>query len=512
MEPTKLTVLAIDDSAEDLDTLGRHLATLEEWDFDLITCATIEEAQAAATDPEKIDMIFLPHELGSVTGVDVLRKILELDHLMPVFLLAGQSDTTIAVSAMKAGAADYIKKSKLSPNLLRRSIGNALERRDLQRTIENHQRDLEESNKHLMRKNEEIQRFYHELSHEMKTPLTSALEFISITLEGIAGPVTDEQCEFLQMAKESCEQIKTHINDLLDIARLETGKLYMERRPGDLGAVAKRAEVSFVKAASDRGIEIICETQPDLPMADIDETRMTQVFANLISNALKFTPSGGTITVEVGRHPERANTLFASVRDTGCGIEPGQLEAIFDRLFQVREGDAAVRGGLGLGLNLCREIVRNHGGEIWAESEEGQGSTFFFTVTLSAAEGAMRILVVDDERTVRDVVCDILADGGFNVSAVASGEEALEALESDARDLLLVDLKMQGMSGPETLRRIRNQWGDIPAIILTGYPDSDLVGQALEYSPVTLMSKPCRPHQLIEAVKQMQRKARLAAN
>lgn len=237
-----------------------------------------------------------------------------------------------------------------------------------------------EANRELMRRNEEIQNFYHIVSHELKTPLTSAREFISLVLEGLAGPISPQQAEYLGIAKGSCDQLRVCINDLLDTTRLETGKLALQVSRAPVRDVIERVVAMFKPAAEAKHLELRAEIPVSSPEAFFDDGRITQVLTNLIANALKFTPENGKIVVRAHDPGPQANFIEISVSDTGCGIAPEKRERIFDRLYQARVEDAAVKGGLGLGLHICRGLVRMHGGEIHVNSEINRGSTFTFTL------------------------------------------------------------------------------------------------------------------------------------
>ena len=236
---------------------------------------------------------------------------------------------------------------------------------------------IEASRKELARRNAEINSFYHTLAHELKTPLTAVREFVSIVLDQIAGPITDEQREYLTTSKGCCDQIRTYINDLLDMTRLETGKLPLNRSTSFIGDIVSRVVSTNVPIAEHCELSLRTSVADNLPAVFVDDDRIAQVLTNLIGNAIKFTPPGGEICISA-----RAAEGFVSVEvsDTGMGIEPDHLDRIFDRLYQVREDDAATKGGLGIGLSLCREIVRLHGGSISVKSVPGQGSIFTFNI------------------------------------------------------------------------------------------------------------------------------------
>lgn len=238
---------------------------------------------------------------------------------------------------------------------------------------------LERSKNELERRNAEINSFYHTLAHELKTPLTAVREFVSIVMDRIAGPIGEEQHQYLATAKVCCDQIRTHIDDLLDMTRLETGKLALEPRRSSIARTISLVVASTLSTATEQQLSLSEQMLSELPPVLIDERRIAQVLANLIGNAIKFTPPGGHIVVSAQYVPNE-NVVKVAVSDTGVGIEPQHRERIFDRLYQVKTDDATIKGGLGIGLSLCREIVRLHGGSIDVESEPGKGAKFIFSV------------------------------------------------------------------------------------------------------------------------------------
>ena len=165
--------------------------------------------------------------------------------------------------------------------------------------------------------NTEIQNFYHTLSHELKTPLTSAREFVSIVMDGLAGPLNETQLEYLGIAKESCDQLRLYINDLLDVTRLETGKMSIEFQALPLAALVERVVEMLAPAAAGKGVSLSCDCQPDLPAVPIDKQRILQVLTNLTTNAIKFTPAGGHIRLSLSEAPADPECLQVDVRDTG---------------------------------------------------------------------------------------------------------------------------------------------------------------------------------------------------
>jgi signal transduction histidine kinase len=355
----------------------------------------------------------------------------------------------------------------------------------------------------LADRNTEIQLFYHTLSHELKTPLAAAREFICLVLDGLAGPLTETQREYLEIARDSCDQLRLHVNDLLDVTRLETGKMSIQRRPVALAELLEKVTELMRPEATRRQIQLSWSCEPDLPPALVDAQRIVQVLTNLVGNALKFTPVGGQVRLHAGRHPDQPRELRVSVSDTGPGIPPEHRERIFERLHQLDPPGAtgASRAGLGLGLYICRELVKLHGGRIWVESEPGHGSNFLFTLPLEPAPAVREILVADDEAAIRGFLGDFLAQEGFRVQSADSGTRALELLHLRRPDLVILDMVMPGLDGEQTLREIRRHWPDLPVIISSGYAGEELLARLSSLAPFAVVEKPYRPQILLNTIR-----------
>lgn len=373
--PDQIRVLLVEDDEEDyiltrdlLEEMGTPTCALD-W-------ASTFEAGLKLVNEHRHDLYLFDFRLGARTGLDLLRAAIEAGESAPIMLMTGAGGELVAVEALRLGAADYFPKNLMSAKSLHRAITNALEKAHLRRRLLEHQHYLEHTNQVLTKQHAEIQRFYHTLAHELKTPLTAAREFTAILLDGLAGPLTSEQEEYLSISKDCVDQMTKLINDLLDITRLDTGKLSIQRNPENLELLIAHAVAAMNTTAQKKSIMISASSQLDPPTAWIDQSRMTQVLTNLLSNAIKFTPPGGTITVEARDDPDTPSSVRISISDTGCGIAPDHLDHIFDRLYQVEEGHSRIESGLGLGLTITREIVMLHGGSISVHSQLGQGTRF----------------------------------------------------------------------------------------------------------------------------------------
>ncbi|MFT4539703.1 MAG: signal transduction histidine kinase [Planctomycetota bacterium] len=374
-----LRFLVIDDDASDLRILKWHLRDIEDRRIE-VASETDSLRAIEMAGSERIDLIFLDSQFGDTPGVAMLRCIREAGFEGPIVMLSNVQDERLAVEALRHGAADYLAKRSLTTEHLNRAVTNALQTAELQQDLKNHRDSLERSNVDLLHRSHEIETFYHTLSHELKTPLTSVREFTAILLDGLAGELMPEQRDYLGIILEGCEQMRLFLDDILDASRLETGKLAVELSKCDLSKVVLRTVASISAQSRHEGVVLSSSGLADLPAVMGDEHRIAQVLNNLIGNALKYTQTGGRITIEAFTEGEGPDHVRVNVKDTGCGIEEENLAPIFDRLFQVRESDTSTHGGLGLGLPICKGIIDLHGGEISVASEPSIGSQFTFTI------------------------------------------------------------------------------------------------------------------------------------
>jgi signal transduction histidine kinase len=507
MRPLRL--LLLEDNPDDAFIIRRKLAA--ELPHGQVTHVTTQAEFTAALKAGGWDLILSDYMLRAFDGLSALVLAREISPNVPFLFLSGMVGDEVAVESLKAGATDYVLKDR--PARLVPAIQRALKeaevlarRRADESEMRRIQAELAESNRTLLRKNHEIQDFYHTLSHELKTPLTSAGEFISIVMDGLAGPLNPTQMEYLGIARDSCHQLAGCINDLLDATRLDTGKLTIHLQPVALDELAERVAGSLKPAFARKKITLDQRIQSNLPRVPADEYRVTQVINNLLSNGLKFTPSGGSIVLKVGEAKANAEWLEVSVSDTGCGIAKEHREHIFDRLYQVKAGDAATGQGLGLGLYLCRELVQLHGGNIWVESEPDRGSTFTFVLPKNQQVRWTNLLLVDDDRGIIDMLREHL-DREFNVRTASDGDEALEQMRRQLPDIVVLDLGLPQKDGPGTLHEIRKTWGPVPVIVFTGHTDGQLLSRAMAFSPFTLVAKPCPADTLLEAIRKVERSA-----
>jgi len=382
-----LRVLLIDDDAAYRHLCQRYLSNVGPPSFEVVAVSTAAEG-LAELEANDFDCLLVDYLLPDLRGTQVIRTFSTSDseRTPPTIIMTAEGGESAAAEAVRAGAADFLPKGVVSAESLVRSIKNAVQKSRLQKSAEAQSRELQHVNEQLNAKNEEIQRFYQIVSHEVKTPLAAAREFIAITLDGIAGPIADYQKEMLTHALDSCDQIAAQFNDLIEMTRLEAKKISLSKEKSSLDDVVARCLASVSMAIEAKQLYIKKRTTTAIPPFSFDRNRMVQVLSNLLGNAIKYTGPGGTITLAIS-HDADAGVVEIAVSDTGCGIAPDDLAQVFDRLYQVDgTGDSYMGAGLGLGLSIAKEIVALHDGTISATSVVEEGSTFTVRLPIQEAK------------------------------------------------------------------------------------------------------------------------------
>jgi CheY-like chemotaxis protein len=336
--------------------------------------------------------------------------------------------------------------------------------------------------------------------------------------------LTAKQYDYLKKVDISAKSLLGIINDILDFSKIEAGKMDMESLDFQLEDTLDNISTLVGIKTQEKGLELLFKTDPAVPTALVgDPLRLGQILINLSNNSVKFTDSGEiVVSTELIKKDDTQATLKFSVRDTGIGMTAEQAAKLFQPFAQADSSTTRKYGGTGLGLTISKRLAEMMGGEIWVESEQGRGSTFSFTANLGLGKDkakkkfrpsrdlrGMKVLVVDDNATSRDILQEMLESFSFEVSVAASGAEGITELESAQQDkpfeLVVMDWKMPGMDGIEASKRIKKHTGlsKIPAIVLvTAYGREEVMQQAEEVGLEGFLLKPVNASILFDTIMQ----------
>jgi signal transduction histidine kinase len=386
MENHGTNVLLIEDNPGDADLVRLRLV---EGQADVrINCVSRLSDGIASLSKETPTLVLLDLNLPDSRGAETYRRVLEHSPNVPIVVLSGQDDETLALKAVHQGVQDYLLKGNLSSKHLERAMRYAVERQALLRALEISQRQQ------LEFKNQ----FLSHVSHELRTPLTCIHQYVTLLLDGLAGSMAPEQSDHLKTVLKSVNQLHAMIRDLLEATRAESGKLRVEPRCVALGELVQQAVAMLRPSADEKKIGLEIGMDQRLPLVLADPDRILEVLINLIDNAIKFTLAEGSVVVKACMVEADPSSVYISVSDTGRGISPEAKALIFERLYQDPESVDNNRSGLGLGLYICREIVRLHEGRISVSSELGQGSTFSFTLPVYSLAKLLAPVVTQENR------------------------------------------------------------------------------------------------------------------
>ena len=396
----------------------------------------------------------------------------------------------------------------------------AIENAQLREQIIERNERLAEANIKLRETDRLKSQFLANMSHELRTPLNSIIGFSEILIDGLSGKLTEEQTEFVNNIYSSGKHLLNLINDILDLSKIEAGKMKFE-----LGEVAVRDLFKDVQATvsaliNKKGQKLGVEIDEQVKSVWADEFKIKQVLLNLLSNASKFTPEGGHIWVRC-RPAEEPDTVVISVTDTGVGIKPEAQKVIFEAFRQADGSITREHGGTGLGLAISKKIVEAHGGKIWVESQPGKGSTFSFTLstkkpkkaekvqikspkiekTVSNGEGEL-VMIVEDDPQSSDLLRFYFQQEGYKTVQVYNGSKAIEEAVRFQPTLITLDIMLPGKDGWTILQELKadHRTKQIPVVIVSVLENREL---GLSLGAVEYLSKPVKKDQLLAVLERL---------
>lgn len=367
--------------------------------------------------------------------------------------------------------------------------------------------------------------FISNVSHELRTPLTSIKGAVELVLAGAEGAITDSQANMLNIVRNNALRLIRLISDLLDLSKIESGKIEMEIKRHDIVPILKDT-IAEIKPVADKK-KIIIDYRPEVPALELafDKDRIKQVVVNLIGNAIKFTPEDGTITLSLKENNN--NCVDVAVTDTGIGISRENFKKLFERFQQVDSSTTRVYGGTGLGLAISKSIVEMHKGRIWVESTPGKGSTFAFSLPALQKEhskvqvvepqaeasekeiekpsySVKKVMVVDDDKDVACIISEYLQKKNYEVTVVNSGMDAIKKAAELMPDLITMDVLMPNIDGFSVTELIRQnpKTKDIPVVIISAVYEKE---KGYKVGVSDFLTKPFEAKQLYESIKKVER-------
>ncbi len=421
-------------------------------------------------------------------------------------------DLLAAAAALLAGTLAFAQQLRMEDARLYQHLKDYSA--DLEEKVRERTAALEAANLELTEANRHKSAFLANMSHELRTPLNSIIGFSEVLEDGTFGPLTERQRLYVQNILSSGEHLLSLITDILDLSKIEAGKMELRLSRFPLGEGLAEAVEVIRGQAMGKSITLTLEADATLPILTADPGKFRQICLNLLSNAVKFTPDGGRVSVaaraaslEGPRGPIPAVEI--AVADTGIGIEAADQERVFREFEQVEGSYARKYAGTGLGLALTRKLVELHGGAIRVESAgAGRGSTFRMRLPLRPPVLEGEILVVDDDAELLQGLTETLARLGYGVRVARDGEEALAAVAAARPDCLILDLHLPRRSGLQVLRALREQSRarEVPVVALTGWGEQE-GREALRLGAQEFLTRPVSSSILAATVDRLLQKA-----
>jgi signal transduction histidine kinase len=516
LESTATHILLVDDDEEDLLIARELLAEIAGRTYELDWATDFDGAIEAAAARE-YDVFLIDYTLGDRTGLDLLRDFIHSGYSTPTILLTGVSDMNVDLDAMRAGAADYLIKGQIDADMLERSIRYAVER---SRTMKEQER-LEQQLVQAQRM-EAVGQLAGGIAHDFNNLLTAIIGYAELGAKSVEGVARVEN--YFEEIQKSGNRAASLTRQLLVFSRQDV----VDQQPTNLNDLILNTH-SMLHRTIGPDIEIETMGEMDLGIVDVDTNQVEQVLVSLAINSRDAMPNGGKIIFEtsnvwlddtyVARHPDVAQGehVMLAVSDNGMGMTVEVQERIFEPFFTTKEPGK----GTGLGLSTCYGVVKQNGGHITSYSEPGIGTTFrmyfprvddpvdsseharYMDVT---SEGNERVLLVDDESSIREMAATVLRDYGYTVLEAENGSEALRVIHNadDGKiDLLLTDVIMPKMGGEELAEKVTEIDRGTKVLYTSGFtngflnndPDSDRRRQFL--------SKPFTPESLARRVRNL---------
>ncbi|MEA2668729.1 MAG: hypothetical protein QOJ33_1663, partial [Chloroflexota bacterium] len=512
-------LVAIDDDPDNRAFLTKAVA---KQGFEVVTAPNATQARRQL-DGRRPALIFLDVQMPEESGLALLPQMLRDYPESVVVMMTAYGSEQVAAEALRGGADDYIAKP-IDLQRLRALLERNLDKQRLRAERQSLVARLKDSNRYLMRQHAALRRadeeilqinrqleqsnrykseFLANMSHELRTPLNAVLGFSEILLDATMNLTSGERTEFLRNIHSSGQHLLGLINDILDLAKIEAGKMELHAEEMPVAEALQEVTSILEPMARQQGLQLIMAGLADVGVIKADRSKFKQVLYNLLSNAVKFTPPPGQITVTVKDSPEQ---LTVSVHDTGIGMKEEDLPKLFREFEQIDGSYTRRYQGTGLGLALCRRFVEMHGGRIWAESHFGKGSTFTFTIprdarlatatepsadeaqTVESMELPLVLVVEDDPASSQRLTAEIQGVG-FRVAHAVDGNEAVRKAMEILPDLIVIETVLPVKDGWQVLTELRARaaTADVPVLVCSVTKNQQLM---TEFGVVGYVAKP----------------------
>jgi signal transduction histidine kinase len=501
-------LLAIDDDPDNRAFLTK---AVQRQGFDVVTAPNATQARRQL-DGRRPALIFLDVQMPEESGLSLLPQMLRDYPESVVVMMTAYGSEQVAAEALRGGADDYIAKP-IDLHRLRELLERNLEKQRLRAERQGLVARLKDSNRYLMRQHAALRRadeeilqvnrqleqssrykseFLANMSHELRTPLNAIMGFSEILLDVTMNLTSGERTEFLRNIHSSGQHLLGLINDILDLAKIEAGKMDLHAEEMPVMEALQEVTTILDPMARQQGLQLRTVAVAEASVIKADRSKFKQVLYNLLSNAVKFTPAPGVITVSVKDTPEQ---LTVSVEDTGIGMKAEDLPKLFREFEQIDGSYTRRYQGTGLGLALCRRFVEMHGGRIWAESQFGKGSIFTFTIpreprpaavppveeaapTLETMELPLVLVIEDDPASSQRMTAEIQGVG-FRVAHASDGEQAVRKAMEILPDLLVMETVLPVKDGWQVLQELRGRaaTADVPVLVCSVTRNQALMDQ-----------------------------------
>ncbi len=524
-----IKVLLIGHNSGDYSFLSKTLANSQDLDLEYqLECSESLNIGIERLTKGDIHVVLLDLPLVNTKPLEDFLKIHQHFPTIPIVIITNLDDDALALESVKNGAQDYLIKSKINEGVILRVIRYALERKQQEIIMRKKLEEAIELTKQAQQVTEMKSKFLAYMSHEIRVPMNAVLGFSQLLKQ---TSLNNKQKDYLETIISNGNLILKIINDILDLSKIESGRVALEAVHFDLDRLIQDVFKVVRAAAEEKSLNLNYYISPAVPTFwEGDPHRLKQILINLLNNAIKFTVKGYvnlTVNLDQSKKQKKGEgecILHFFVKDTGIGIPKEKQEMVFEAFAQADQSIARQYGGTGLGLTISKRLIEVMGGNIWVESQPGKGSEFNFTVKLKVGSPdlardasqevreailkrmeslnckGVRILLAEDSQPSQELMQEYFTLFGCEGDFVGNGLEVIEKIKKSSYDLCLMDVELPGLDGLETTRRIRKDNKELPIIALTASAMKEDQERCLKAGMNDYLTKPIDMMQLKEKI------------